>query len=266
MPILPLEIVLGIAGLVLTIVVLVLDKADKLKGASLIIWLLLAGFLTLPIAVANPFVADSPPAWKWWRAILMISVVTFTYWALAIWVISPDNLLTPANDPDAPEYVTWAKNLKIAPDTFRVYLGKWNIGYMTNKSSVVLRIAGKDMLVLRRSGEGISVDAKIFGLENSIIAEIKDNKFFINEKSPNYFRMDRPDDHTIIVYNQNTDEVLHLRYINSHAFSISGVFRYSGRPEVDITDAGILIGGRPWMQYCTLGDTVEGSAGMIDIP
>jgi hypothetical protein len=136
MPILPLEIVLGIAGLVLTIVVLVLDKADKLKGASLIIWLLLAGFLTLPIAVANPFVADSPPAWKWWRAILMISVVTFTYWALAIWVISPDNLLTPANDPDAPEYVTWAKNLKIAPDTFRVYLGKWNIGYMTNKSSV----------------------------------------------------------------------------------------------------------------------------------
>jgi hypothetical protein len=75
---------LGWLGIILTIVLLVLDKAGKLKGAWLYGLLILAGAMTLPIAVGNDWVLDAPARWKLRRGVLMVALVALTYSGMAL--------------------------------------------------------------------------------------------------------------------------------------------------------------------------------------
>src|SRR5450759_1420312 len=77
---------IGIAGIILAVILLVLDKAGKLKGGLLLALLCLAGAMTLFLAVGNSFVLDAPARWRVWRGLLMCSLVAFTYSGLAIWI------------------------------------------------------------------------------------------------------------------------------------------------------------------------------------
>jgi hypothetical protein len=79
---------IGVFGIILAVVCLVLDKAGKLKGGWLIGLLVLAGAMTLFLAIGNSWVLDASPKWKLWRAILMVSIVAFAYSGLAIWISS----------------------------------------------------------------------------------------------------------------------------------------------------------------------------------
>jgi hypothetical protein len=80
--------VIGIVGIILTIVFIVLDKAGKLKGGLLIGLLCFAGVMTLFLAIGNSFVLDAPVKWKLWRGLLMFSLVAFIYSGMAIWISS----------------------------------------------------------------------------------------------------------------------------------------------------------------------------------
>ena len=64
----------GIAGIILALVVVVLDKAGKLKGGWLIGLLIVAGVMTLFLAVGNAWVLDAPLRWRVWRGVLMFSL------------------------------------------------------------------------------------------------------------------------------------------------------------------------------------------------
>jgi hypothetical protein len=77
---------IGIAGIILAVVLLVLDKAGKLKGGLLFGLLCLAGAMTLFLALGNGFVVDAPEKWKFWRGALLVCAVGFTYSGLAIWI------------------------------------------------------------------------------------------------------------------------------------------------------------------------------------
>jgi len=79
---------IGIAGIVLGIIIVVLDKAGKLKGPWLLILLAVAGVMTLFIAVGNVWVLESPEKWKLWRGGLMIALVAFSYTGIGIWISS----------------------------------------------------------------------------------------------------------------------------------------------------------------------------------
>lgn len=89
MPKLSLELALAIGGLVLTIVLVVFDKAGKLKGPALLWLLVVSALMTLPLALGNPLVVDITIAWKWWLRGVMVALVGFFYWAIAIWISSP---------------------------------------------------------------------------------------------------------------------------------------------------------------------------------
>ena len=52
--------------------------------------LILAGVMTLFIAIGNGWVLDAPGKWRLWRGLLMVCVVGLTYSGLAIW-IAPSN-------------------------------------------------------------------------------------------------------------------------------------------------------------------------------
>jgi hypothetical protein len=77
---------IGIAGIVLAVVLLVLDKAGKLKGHWLLVLLAVAGFMTLFIAIGNSWVMDAPPQWKIWRGALMFCSVVLAYSGIALWI------------------------------------------------------------------------------------------------------------------------------------------------------------------------------------
>ncbi len=81
---------IGIAGIVLAILLLVLDKAGKLKGGWLYGLLAIAFVMTLFIAVGNSWVADAPRRWLLWRASLMVCVVLLAYSGMAIWISGPN--------------------------------------------------------------------------------------------------------------------------------------------------------------------------------
>jgi hypothetical protein len=92
---------IGIAGIILATVLLVLDKAGKLRGGMLIGLLCVAGVMTLFVAVRNSFVLDAPPKWKIWRGLFMVGLVAFCYSGLAIWISggSTENAEAPAAPP-----------------------------------------------------------------------------------------------------------------------------------------------------------------------
>ncbi len=77
---------IGVFGIILAVFIFVLDKAGKLKGGWLVGLLLLAGAMTLFVAIGNSWVLDAPAKWKLWWGVLMFSLVALTYSGMAIWI------------------------------------------------------------------------------------------------------------------------------------------------------------------------------------
>jgi hypothetical protein len=79
---------IGILGIVFAVVLLVLDKAGKLKGQLLFVLLGIAAIMTLFIAIGNSWVIDAPERWKMWRGALLLCTVALVYSGVAIWIYS----------------------------------------------------------------------------------------------------------------------------------------------------------------------------------
>ncbi|MFZ0212195.1 MAG: hypothetical protein WBE20_08960 [Candidatus Acidiferrales bacterium] len=78
--------VIGVAGIILAMLLVVLDKAGKLKGGWLYGLLFLAGVMTLFVAVGNEWVTDAPTKWRLWRGLSMCCVIGLAYSGLALWI------------------------------------------------------------------------------------------------------------------------------------------------------------------------------------
>src|SRR5579863_1155448 len=82
---------LAIVGFILAIVLVVLDKAGKLKGTTLFVLLTVAAALTLPLALGNTWVANSPSiAQKIFRGMRMLCIVGASYTGLCVWISTGD--------------------------------------------------------------------------------------------------------------------------------------------------------------------------------
>ena len=105
---------LTIAGIVLGIVLVVLDKASKLKGSVLLALLGVAAVMTLPLALGNSWVSDAPSGTlKWSRGMLLISVVGVIYSAVAVWISTgaptknlPEESYSPPNETAQDRHLT----------------------------------------------------------------------------------------------------------------------------------------------------------------
>ncbi len=109
----------------------------------------------------------------------------------------------------------------------------------------LIRIYGVDLLSLAIQGDRLAVNAKVFD-DSGIIAEIVDNEFRLNQA--NMFRADRPDAHTLIVYDRWAAPVVQVVYVNRRTVWINGVFRYKGisatiEPELIVGPNGNKISG-----------------------
>lgn len=168
---------------------------------------------------------------------------------------APDGPLLPGNEsnpaqPVAEFLAEWRgrdlKPLLLNTDTLKVIFGS-NLFYFTKdfkqQSMVLLRVDGRELLSMKRSGAGLLLDAIVLDERGVVIAQIDSNKIYSNQN--NVFRIDRPDPHTLTVYNLAAEKVLRVSFLNSSTITISGLFRRQNKPTMEIKDNEILFGGRP---------------------
>jgi hypothetical protein len=87
---------IGIAGIVFAIILVVLDKAGKLKGPILLVLLGVAALMTLPLVLDNSWVGDAPSRMlKFTRGMLLFFVIGVAYSVIAVWISGgPENTAT----------------------------------------------------------------------------------------------------------------------------------------------------------------------------
>jgi hypothetical protein len=159
-------------------------------------------------------------------------------------------LLVPGDQPDPPLPSSCYRLHPVPPDALRVYLGG-NAGYTTGDQVTVLNVKGTDLLDFRRTSKGLAINAKTFSEDGKIIAEIIDNRFYINAN--NFFRMEKPDSHSIIVYDIRDRKVLDITFINSHSVKVLGIFQFPDAAPVIIDEAQLSLGGNNFFGSCFSG-------------
>ena len=131
-------------------------------------------------------------------------------------------LLLPANDP-SPDNVCDHGPFQIPSGMMFILLG--NSASFTNRfPHSVIVVKGEPVLTLNQKGDQLAVSAKIFSADGKIVAEIIDNEFSINPN--NYFRKERPDKSTLVVYDQEGKKVLDVRFINPNTIRFLGILNY----------------------------------------
>jgi hypothetical protein len=160
-------------------------------------------------------------------------------------------LLIPGSEPDPPLPSSCSRFRPVPQGALRVYLGDSG-GYSMADEVSVLTIKGTDVLDLRRASNGLAIGAKTFSDDGKIIAQIIDNRFYVNPN--NFFRMDRPDTHSLVVYDPHGRNVLDIKYINSHSVRVLGIFQIGGGRPVIITDHELTVeGGAQLFGLCLSG-------------
>ena len=175
-------------------------------------------------------------------AITFASVGTLAVWLIAALMIAykatpPETethgVLVPADKPMPPNPCDG-----LAPaNAFFIFLGN-SASFTIRFPHTVIRIGNDNILTVDKKGDQISVSARVFSRDGRIVAAIKDNEFFINPN--NYFRRERPDRHTLVVFDQMNQKVLDVEYLNSRGVRFLGVFNHPNRRVVISSTEGIF--------------------------
>ena len=153
--------------------------------------------------------------------------------------------LLPANDPNPPSPC----DAFPPPNTFLLYYGN-SLAWLKDQSSItVIKVGNSNLLSIDRGPKGIYVTSDIFGVDGKIIAELNKNRFHINRN--NFFRRERPDRSTLIVYDGEKRQVLNIRYLNPSAVKILGIFHAPGHRPVSIEEEKQNLGGLTMSRYCS---------------
>jgi hypothetical protein len=157
--------------------------------------------------------------------------------------------LLPAKDPTPPNPCG-----KIPSDAIALFLGNSAV-FGNTFPHTVLMVRNENVLSIGKSGPGMTVSAKVFSRDGRIVAQTIDNEFFINPN--NFFRRERPDKSTLVVYDQEDRQVLRVRYLNSSAIRILGIFNFPGISPVIIDEDQLVLSGRVVSHFCFGNNRVD---------
>ena len=150
--------------------------------------------------------------------------------------------LIPANKPTPPNACG-----TIPPNAIALLLG--NSGaYNSSFPHTVIEVGNEPLLIINKKGNRIAISAKFFSRDNRIVGELKDNQFYINPN--NYFRIERPDEHSLIVYDQEGNKVINVEFLNSSAIRLLGRFYLPNRPPIIIEEDFLTLGGGKMSRFC----------------
>jgi hypothetical protein len=93
----------------------------------------------------------------------------------------------------------------------------------TRFPQTIIKIGDERLLTMDKVKGRVAISGKFFSVDGRIVAELKNNRFYVNPN--NYFRIERPDSHSLTVIDQQDETVLSVRYLNPHTIRFSGVVR-----------------------------------------
>jgi hypothetical protein len=124
----------------------------------------------------------------------------------------------------------------VPDDALLVYMG-FATSFTTRFPHTIIEVDNKPRLVIDRNPDNsLAISIDIFGGDGRIIAAIEKNQFTINEH--NYFKITRTDRSSLLVVDEQKEEVLNVRYLNSRAIWINGILRYPGSNPVVFRGSG----------------------------
>jgi len=209
-----------------------------------IFFTLAAIFLLLPICT-QIFITQSVIMWKKVLLAFILVGLIGAGWALMLGltenrektmlqqqllgVLQPNSKPTPNNP--CSKYVP--------SNAIVLLLGNKFAAYTTTFPHTVIQFKNNPLLIINKIGNNITLSASVSSADGHIVAEIRDNNFNINPN--NYFRIDRPDYHTLIVYDQENNQLLNVEYINSKSIKFFGKFNIPNHSPIIINEDGVWI-------------------------
>lgn len=148
-------------------------------------------------------------------------------------VLLPEN----KKSPDFPE-----RRRLVPKNALSLFLGN-SVSYVSQFPHTVVKVGDESVLVVNKKNNGITISAKFCSRDNKIVAELKENKFYINQN--NYFRIERPNKSALIVFDQEGNQVLNVDYLNKTAIKLLGIiFLKNRRPIIIAEDTQDLGAGK----------------------
>jgi len=150
-------------------------------------------------------------------------------------------LLVPGDEPNPPT------PCPVPTSALRVYLGA-SVGWTSSNEATVLTIAEHPVLSVRRTSTGLAILAKVISDDGKIVAEIVDNRFYVNPN--NFFSIEQPDRHSLVVYDERGTKALDIKYLNPLSVRVLGEFRFPGASPVIIAPDELKMGGTTMVGGC----------------
>jgi hypothetical protein len=110
---------LALAGLILAVVLVVLDKAGKLKpGPMLFVLLAVAFIMTMPLALGNPWVSEASSGMiRFTRSVLLICACATIFSSLAVWIAGGSEVSATSPKTESPKQITQEPPKQNAPQS-----------------------------------------------------------------------------------------------------------------------------------------------------
>jgi len=128
-----------------------------------------------------------------------------------------------------------------------LFLGN-SVAYSSSFPHTVIEVGNEKLLVINRKNNKITISGKFFSRDNRIVGELKDNQFYVNPN--NYFRIERPNGHSLIVYDQEGNQAINVDFLNLSAIKLLGRFYLPNRPPIIIDEDRQTIGGLKMSNNC----------------
>ena len=99
--------------------------------------------------------------------------------------------------------------------------------------TTILKVNGRKRIVMDKDSAGtISLTAEVFSSDGKILTDVLKNAFNVNKN--NIFKMERPDDSTLSIVDQNNETALYVRYKNNKEIQFDAKLYYSDSGDVAI--------------------------------
>ena len=146
-------------------------------------------------------------------------------------LLVPGNMPTPTNLP--------CYGYPFSKDDMIVIYGN-SVSFTNSSPTTILKVGSERLLSYDKKNGKVALSGRFFSDDGKIVAELRNNQFDVNPN--NYFRIERPTKHQLLVYDQKGNEALNVNYINASTIKILGRFNIPSAPPIILSEEGMKTG------------------------
>jgi hypothetical protein len=201
-------------------------------------------------------ISTEPIIWKRIVSIFIIFGIVGAIWVEAMcWINDREllliyGILTPDNKPTPTPAVG-----KIPANGIALYFGN-SVTYTTHFPQAAIRLDNIPLIIIDKNKDRITISGNFYSKDRKIVAELKNNKFIVNPQ--NYFKVERPNFHQLIVYDQYNNKILDVEIINQSVIKILGTY-YLPNPHLPpiVIDNNYLQYGNTKINSCCMDNGIS---------